>query len=109
MLHAFELASTCRNCTQGLNYRDHTEAGGGHVPKEPLIFNKFGSSLIGCKDNIRQCVTNPAEQMLDWEVEQIVVIGKEANCVAAADAWNYVGGYMAGTTPPIPPLTTSHG
>lgn len=66
------------------------------MPKSPLIFNKFGSSLVGSTSPIRQVVTDPKEQGLDWEVEQIVVIGKRACCVPEAEAWSYVGGYMTG-------------
>ena len=82
----------------GLNYRDHAEASGTtdeNLPTEPLIFNKFGSSLIGYQQHIRQ-VTEGREQCLDWEVEQIVVIGKECDNVAESDVFDHVAGYMTG-------------
>lgn len=80
----------------GLNYRDHAEHSGAPIPKVPLIFNKFGSSLCAANAPIRQVVTDPKKQCLDWEIEQIVVVGKRAVCVSEADAWDYIGGYMTG-------------
>lgn len=79
----------------GLNYRDHAEKSGTPLPKLPLIFNKFGSSLASSSAPIRQ-VTVAQQQALDYEVEQVVVIGRIADGVAESDAWDYVGGYMTG-------------
>lgn len=57
----------------GMNYVDHCEEQNQPVPKEPLVFNKFASCIIGPKDDIRY----PDEtEELDWEVEMVIVIGK---------------------------------
>lgn len=36
----------------GMNYKDHCEEQGAPVPKEPIVFNKFPSSIIGDGDPI---------------------------------------------------------
>jgi 2-keto-4-pentenoate hydratase/2-oxohepta-3-ene-1,7-dioic acid hydratase in catechol pathway len=60
----------------GLNYRDHALASGHTeetLPKEPLIFQKFRSSLNGCNEPIRAV---EGLGFFDYEIEQIAVIGK---------------------------------
>src|SRR5262249_40510622 len=37
----------------GLNYRDHAGEGGVPVPREPVLFSKFTTTLIGDGDVIR--------------------------------------------------------
>lgn len=36
----------------GMNYRDHCEEQGAPVPTEPVVFNKFPSSIVGPYDPI---------------------------------------------------------
>ena len=36
----------------GLNYSDHAEESGMAIPKEPIIFHKATSSIVGPNDNI---------------------------------------------------------
>jgi 2-keto-4-pentenoate hydratase/2-oxohepta-3-ene-1,7-dioic acid hydratase in catechol pathway len=75
----------------GLNYRDHALEQNVPLPKAPLIFAKFPSSVNGPYDPIRW---DPAlTQMVDYEVELGVVIGKKARRVSEADALEYVFGY----------------
>jgi len=77
----------------GLNYLDHAKESNMAVPIEPLLFSKFPSCIIGHNDDIvKPQVTNE----LDYEVELVVVIGKEAKNVSVADALDYVGGYTVG-------------
>jgi len=76
----------------GLNYRDHSiEAGAKQLPANPIIFAKFTTSICGPGDAI---VIPPSDPQVDYEAELAVVIGKKAKAVAAADAMQYVGGYM---------------
>ncbi len=76
----------------GLNYRDHAQEQGVALPKAPLIFAKFTSSITGPYDAI---TWDPAlTQQVDYEVELGVVIGKRARRVSEADALDYVFGYM---------------
>ncbi|XP_034328286.2 fumarylacetoacetate hydrolase domain-containing protein 2 [Magallana gigas] len=74
----------------GMNYKDHCEEQNAPVPIEPVIFNKFPSSIIGPTEDLQY----PKEtQKLDWEVELTIVIGKDAKRVQESDAMNYVFGY----------------
>ncbi len=36
----------------GMNYKDHCEEQGAPIPKEPLVFSKFGSCIVGPTDPI---------------------------------------------------------
>ena len=76
----------------GLNYRAHVvEAGVKPAITEPAVFTKFVTSIAGPYDT----VTLPSDSV-DWEVELVVVIGKRAEHVAAADAWRHVAGLTVG-------------
>jgi 2-keto-4-pentenoate hydratase/2-oxohepta-3-ene-1,7-dioic acid hydratase in catechol pathway len=85
----------------GANYLDHVEEAAsarGHVgdvkallPKEPLIFTKFRSSLCGPHDAIPLPSRN-----VDWEVELVVVMGRRAERVAETDVWAHVAGLTVG-------------
>ncbi len=78
----------------GANYRDHVaEAAGAaaSLPKAPLIFTKFRTSLAGPYDTIPLPSGN-----VDWEVELVVVMGRRAERVAGRDAWRYVAGLVVG-------------
>lgn len=75
----------------GLNYRDHAEEQGVELPARPLIFAKWPNTLIGDGDEIRL----PAiSQNVDYEAELGVVIGRRASGVNAADALDFVQGYV---------------
>src|SRR5258706_11458146 len=74
----------------GRNYVEHAKELGNEVPKEPLIFLKPPSSLIGNGDDI---VYPSISENLHFEGELGVVIGKRAKHVKAADAFDYVLGY----------------
>lgn len=75
----------------GLNYRDHAEEAGLPIPSEPMVFTKFPSCLAGPTASVPL-----TSDRVDWEVEQVVVIGREAHRVAAADAWSCVAGFCVG-------------
>ena len=74
----------------GLNYSDHAAETGSPIPKEPIIFNKPTSALVGCNDPV---VLPKDSVKTDWEVELGVVIGTKARYVDTADALKYVAGY----------------
>ena len=74
----------------GLNYADHAAESGVPVPKEPVLFMKPTSALIGCNDPV---VLPQGSQKSDWEVELGVVIGSVARYVSEADALKHVAGY----------------
>jgi len=74
----------------GLNYSDHAAETGAAIPKEPIIFMKPTSALVGCNDPV---VLPQGSVKGDWEVELGVVIGTKARYVSEADALKYVAGY----------------
>ncbi|MEP7057969.1 MAG: fumarylacetoacetate hydrolase family protein, partial [Caldimonas sp.] len=74
----------------GLNYSDHAAETGSPIPKEPIIFMKPTSALVGCNDPV---VLPQGSVKSDWEVELGVVIGSKARYVTQADALKYVAGY----------------
>ncbi len=74
----------------GKNYVDHVAEFGGDVPKEPLLFLKPNTSVIGPGDDI---VRPPQSGRVDFEGELAVVIGRIAKNVSEADAASVVFGY----------------
>lgn len=74
----------------GLNYSDHAKETGAAPPKEPILFMKATSAVIGPNDNV-MIPRNSVKT--DWEVELGVVIGREARYVDEKNALDYVAGY----------------
>jgi 2,4-didehydro-3-deoxy-L-rhamnonate hydrolase len=76
----------------GLNYRDHSmEAGAKAPPTTPILFAKFTTSISGPGDAI---VIPVGDSRVDYEAELAVVIGRKGKAISAADALQYVAGYM---------------
>jgi len=74
----------------GLNYADHAAESNMTLPKEPVVFFKATSSLVGPNDDL---IIPKNSTKTDWEVELAVIIGKKASYVEERDAINYVAGY----------------
>lgn len=74
----------------GLNYSDHARETGADIPKEPILFNKAPSCIVGPHDDV---VVPRGSDKLDWEVEIAIVIGDEASYVSEADAMDHVAGF----------------
>ncbi len=75
----------------GRNYVDHAAEHGAEVPKEPLLFLKPSTSVIGPNDPIR---LPPQSKQVEHEAELAVVIGVTgARRVDRADAQKAVFGY----------------
>jgi len=75
----------------GVNYADHAAEAGWAPDTMPVVFTKFPSCIVG-----PHAVVPLPEGHVDWEVELVVVIGKEARRVAPADAWKHVAGLTIG-------------
>lgn len=81
----------------GLNYLDHvTESAHAletspDLPRQPVIFTKPTTSVIGPGDPIvhRADIT----RQLDWEIELGAIIGRTARRVSVAEALTHVFGY----------------
>jgi len=74
----------------GRNYAAHAAEWGLDVPKEPLLFLKPSTAVIGPDDPIRLL---PISQRIDYEGELAVVIGRIARNVKAEDVYRYILGY----------------
>ncbi len=74
----------------GLNYADHARETGAEIPQEPILFFKSTTALCGPND---QVIIPKGSEKTDWEVELAIVIGKKAQYVSEADAYDYVAGY----------------
>jgi 2-keto-4-pentenoate hydratase/2-oxohepta-3-ene-1,7-dioic acid hydratase in catechol pathway len=74
----------------GLNYRDHAAETKAEAPKEPVLFFKATTSLVGPNDDLVRPLNS---SKVDWEVELAVVIGKKASYVSKERALDYVAGY----------------
>jgi 2-keto-4-pentenoate hydratase/2-oxohepta-3-ene-1,7-dioic acid hydratase in catechol pathway len=75
----------------GLNYAKHAEESGMTLPKEPVLFFKATSAIVGPNDDV---IIPKGSVKTDWEVELGVVIGERASYVSKAYAMNHVAGYI---------------
>ena len=74
----------------GLNYSDHAAEAGMPVPKEPIVFMKATTCIVGPNDDV---MLPKGSVKSDWEVELGIVIGTVARHVSQKDALNFVAGY----------------
>jgi 2-keto-4-pentenoate hydratase/2-oxohepta-3-ene-1,7-dioic acid hydratase in catechol pathway len=75
----------------GMNYHEHLKEMNTAVPERPAAFTKSVASIIGTGQPIK--VPPIAPDMLDWEGEFSVVIGRPCHRVSKARALDYVAGY----------------
>lgn len=75
----------------GLNYAKHAAESGMDTPKEPVLFFKATSAIVGPFDDV---VIPKNSTKTDWEVELAVVIGKKASYVSKENALDHVAGYV---------------
>ena len=74
----------------GLNYRAHAEESNMDIPKHPMVFTKQATSANGPYAPIH---SPPETQMLDYEGELGVVIGKRCRRVSKQDANTVIAGF----------------
>jgi 2-keto-4-pentenoate hydratase/2-oxohepta-3-ene-1,7-dioic acid hydratase in catechol pathway len=74
----------------GLNFRDHAAESNMEPPKEPVIFFKATTALVGPDDTV---MIPRGGTKLDWEVELAIVIGAKASYVDEKRALEHVAGY----------------
>ncbi len=67
----------------GLNYKDHAAESGSPIPKDPVLFSKYATALIGHGETI---VLPKVSQEVDYEAELVIVIGKKGRHLAKANA-----------------------
>lgn len=78
----------------GLNYARHARETNNPIPKLPILFNKFNSTLNAHRGTVRVSAV-PAEKF-DYEAELVIVMGRRASNVSEAEALSYVFGYATG-------------
>lgn len=75
----------------GLNYADHIRETGSTPPVNPILFTKYGTSVVGPTDDI---VVDPeVTTMADYEAELALIIGRRTKGISEADALSAVFGY----------------
>jgi 2-keto-4-pentenoate hydratase/2-oxohepta-3-ene-1,7-dioic acid hydratase in catechol pathway len=77
----------------GLNYRDHAAETGAQLPREPVLFSKFSTALVGHGSAI---VLPPVSHEVDYEAELVLVVGRAGRNVPAANGRDYLAGYTIG-------------
>ncbi len=78
----------------GLNYRRHAKEVGMEPPSQPVLFNKYNNALNRHNGTIK--LPSAVAKKFDYEVELVMIMGKEAKNVTEADALSYVAGYATG-------------
>jgi 2-keto-4-pentenoate hydratase/2-oxohepta-3-ene-1,7-dioic acid hydratase in catechol pathway len=78
----------------GFNYRRHAAETNTPIPGNPTLFNKFNNTLNHHGGTI--ALPTATAKNFDYEVELVMVFGRECRNVSEADALNYVAGYCTG-------------
>jgi 2-keto-4-pentenoate hydratase/2-oxohepta-3-ene-1,7-dioic acid hydratase in catechol pathway len=77
----------------GLNYKDHAAESGSPIPKEPILFSKYATALIGHGETI---VLPKVSQEVDYEAELVIAVGKKGRHLTLQNALEHVAGYTVG-------------
>jgi 2-keto-4-pentenoate hydratase/2-oxohepta-3-ene-1,7-dioic acid hydratase in catechol pathway len=75
----------------GMNYREHAKEAGLDIPESPVVFTKFPNCLVGPRAHVEL-----SSEFVDWEVELVVVIGRNGRRISENAALDYVAGYCVG-------------
>jgi 2-keto-4-pentenoate hydratase/2-oxohepta-3-ene-1,7-dioic acid hydratase in catechol pathway len=74
----------------GMNYVDHCTEQNFPIPKEPIVFSKFASTIINPGDPV---LHSNLTQELDFEVELAIVIGKAGRNIPTEQALEHIVGF----------------
>jgi len=77
----------------GLNYADHAKESGMEPPPEPVVFNKFQTTVAAHEDEV---VVPAISEAVDYEAELVAVIGVGGKNIPESEALNHVAGYTCG-------------
>ena len=75
----------------GLNYQNHADESDMEVPENPMVFTKFPSCIVGPTATVEL-----RGDMVDYEGELVVVIGRGGKDIAEADAYDHIAGFTIG-------------
>lgn len=74
----------------GLNFLDHAAEADRQVPDYPMLFAKFSGALVGARDRV---MMPSFSDMIDWEAELAIVIGRSARHVEVKGASSHIAGF----------------
>lgn len=74
----------------GRNYLEHIAELNHDIPVEPILFCKFANSIVPSDAIVAM---PPQTEMVDWEAELGVVIGRTAKNITPDDVWDCIAGY----------------
>jgi 2-keto-4-pentenoate hydratase/2-oxohepta-3-ene-1,7-dioic acid hydratase in catechol pathway len=77
----------------GLNYRDHAAESGAPIPKDPVLFSKYATALVGHDAPI---VLPSVSGEVDYEAELVVVVGRSGRYLTPQQAHEHIAGYTVG-------------
>lgn len=77
----------------GTNYRRHAIEVNLPIPETPVLFSKFNNALAG---HLQVVKIPKTAKNIDYEVELVIVMGKQARNVSEEDASSYIFGYSTG-------------
>ena len=75
----------------GINYAGHAAEAGLDLPEFPPTFTKFPTCLTG-----PYATVDLPSGFVDWEVELVLVVGRQAYEVAEGDGWSHIAGVTVG-------------
>lgn len=75
----------------GLNYADHAAENNLAPPPSPIFFSKLAAVVVPHGAAIP--VPPAAPDQVDYEAEVAVIVGKRADRVSEAEAWQHIAGY----------------
>ena len=75
-----------------LNYRSHAEEANKAIPTEPHVMVKFPTCITGPYDDVLMYDL----EMVDYEVELVLAIGRQGMRIPSSSAWDHISGLMVG-------------
>jgi len=93
VLHAPLVTRPEKIIMMGFNYRRHAAETGTPIPANPILFNKFNNSLNHHGGTI---ALPSVAKHFDYEIELVVVFGRQCHNVSETEALDYVAGYCTG-------------
>ena len=74
----------------GLNYRDHAEETKAEIPRDPILFSKYATAIIGPDDPI---LLPAVSKEVDYEAELAFIMARRGRHIPKAQALEFVAGY----------------
>ena len=75
-----------------INYRSHAEEANKAIPTDPHVMVKFSTCITGPQDDV---FIHDLE-MVDYEVELVLAIGRRGIRIPRASAWDHIAGLTVG-------------